>query len=242
MLRAAEELLQQHLQQAAIDAGHGINHARRVLNHAKLALQSETVSLSEHQQNAVLLAALLHDADDHKFFAAESQKAHEIVMTVSEHNTSLADLVQELINLVSASKNKNSTVKPEDEWMLIPRHADRLEAIGRIGIVRAYQYASAKGNPLSLPDTPRVTSMDELELIAPPTRFQRYDGNSKSMIDHFYDKIVHLGPIKTPNTYLHDESQRRMGIIYEFLFDFGQKGIVDTAKLSEWEALENEKE
>lgn len=232
----AERLLATHLATSNIDAGHGMSHAKKVQMHAvKAILTAADAVPNDFQFNAIVLAALLHDADDRKFFSPDSKKAHQIVMVASADYRELADLVQQLIDLVSASKNKNSTVAPNDEWMLIPRHADRLEAIGKIGIVRAYQYAIAKGNPFSLPSTPRVTSMEELNRVAPPSRFASYNGNSASMIDHFYDKIVHLGPIDTDNKYFFEKSNRRMQIIYEFLFEFGRTGVVNEEKIKHWE-------
>ena len=66
MLSVAIQLLSQLLSKNSIDSSHGIVHAIAVLNHSREALKHEELSKDEIQ--AIKLAALLHDADDSKFF------------------------------------------------------------------------------------------------------------------------------------------------------------------------------
>ena len=124
MLLQAQNLLVQVLQSGNVDTGHGLDHALAVLNHANNALQYE--DLPDDTKQAIQLAALLHDADDSKFFPDnnDNQNARYILREIGAENE-LAELVIKMIELVSCSKNGNTVVKPE--WLLLPRFADRLE-------------------------------------------------------------------------------------------------------------------
>ena len=91
------------------------------------------------------LAALLHDADDRKYFKKDEQNAQKIIEeSLEDHaakNLILSESL-EMISYVSASSNGNSIperaiTNPEFLWV---RFSDRLEAIGTIGMVRCYQY------------------------------------------------------------------------------------------------------
>ena len=105
------------------------------------------------------LGALLHDADDRKYFAEDSQNAKTIIESslneididnaLDDHSKICEDTIH-MISMVSASGNGNripdeALKNPELLWV---RFCDRLEAIGTIGAVRCYQYAVEKGNPL----------------------------------------------------------------------------------------------
>ena len=77
--------------------------------------------------------------------------------------------------------------------MLFPRYADRLEAIGLIGVERTLEYTLKKGQPLFLEETAKGKTVDELNEIATKERYDSYVSKSVSMFDHFYDKLLHLG-------------------------------------------------
>ena len=133
--------LQEILERSEIDDGHGINHALAVLNHAKNALTVSSTPKEECKQNAVLYAALLHDADDRKFFpnSRDNKNVRYILETVLPGELKIHKLVLRMIDLVSCSKNGNSVdgIDEDEMWMLIPRIADRLEASGPTGVLRA---------------------------------------------------------------------------------------------------------
>lgn len=220
-------ILTKHFQthQNIIDAGHGVRHALDVMEHSRRALEYEP-SIDAHTIDAIMLASLLHDADETKFFSTSDHfHARQIV---KEINWSNEDAVVEMIDLVSTSQNGNTPC--DTEWKLFPRVGDRLEAMGEVGIARCYSYAKMK-TCLYTPNTPRVTNHAELEIVAPKERFLNYKGKSDSMIDHFYDKLVHLNKFECKNEYFLEEKETRMKPIYEFLFEFGRKGCVDETYL-----------
>ena len=211
-----------------VDAAHGIDHAAMVLVHAQEALREYKGAISGDEMIAVQLAALLHDADDGKFFKG-TRNAETILEKVAEPH--VGELALRMINLVSCSKNGNSKEGVEHEWMLYPRHADRLEAIGEIGIWRCWQYTEHVKRPIAAPDTPLAKNLKEVEEIAPFSRFENYVNKqgkvgSSSFIDHFYDKLLHICDLGD-NPYFKDAAVIKKKIMQDFLIDFGQNGKVN---------------
>jgi uncharacterized protein len=212
-MEVAVEKLEQILKEASVDEGHGIDHALIVMDHACHALK-HFPELEETDKRAVMLAALLHDADDGKFFDHEGYQNAEKVL---ESFPNEKEKVLKMISLVSCSKNGNE--EHEVDWELIPRWCDRLEATGEIGIKRCETYTKHKGRPEYLPSTPRVHSLEEIELVATPERFAQYTGGSASMIDHFYDKLLHL-KIDTGVPYIDQVMEKRHKEVVDFLLEF----------------------
>jgi uncharacterized protein len=203
---------------------HGIGHAITVMNNAKNALISEKYNLNDLDYKSILLAALLHDADDRKFFPDNKnyENLREILKNESEH---LVTQVITMVDLVSSSKNGDNIPNyvVEKMWMLIPRYSDRLEAIGLVGIERVYQYAKTVNNPLYIESTPKPTTEDEIWEIASENRYKSYSGSSLSMIDHFYDKLLRASFFPIKNTFLNIESKIRRKPMIDFLLFFGNK-------------------
>jgi len=107
-------------------------------------------SLTAEKSLTLKLAALLHDADDRKYFDDKSKNASNIIQQclaqidanqgVLEGHEVIVEEALRMIEYVSASKNGNKVPKealgaPEMLWV---RFCDRLEAIGAIGAVRCY--------------------------------------------------------------------------------------------------------
>ena len=229
--------LQKLLDSNDIDNGHGIDHVTKVLCHANNAIAvSKTVKNPMHL-DAIRYAALLHDADDRKFFpdSVDCQNARMILEQILPGESSMHNLVIKIISLVSCSSNGNSfdNIEECDEWMYIVRICDRLEAIGPIGVARAYAYGIHTNSPLFLETTPRATTMEELNDIATPERFMRYldKKQSLSIIDHFYDKLLHIGTNEAlgivDNSYLSREAQERHQYMVDYVLKFGKTGVVE---------------
>ena len=206
---------------------HGINHAIIVKSHAEKALQYET-SLNLLEQEAVILASLLHDADDRKFFP-NNNNYENTRNILSDKPEDFIDLVVQMIKLVSASVNGDNIpaeIIANKQWMLIPRYADRLEAIGIIGIKRCYEYNSTKGDPLYLDTTPKI--YDDLKIIEyANNKYKTYQGNSLSMIDHFYDKLIGICNFPIENQYLKLEAEQRKQPLIDFIKYFSQNGKIN---------------
>lgn len=243
IINELKEIFQSH----KVCPSHGIEHAIKVMNHANEALQEE-YELPDDIKFCVLLAALLHDADDRKFFPTHlnyENARHILRNTIFAQSISktveLKNLIIQMISLVSCSKNGDNIPveiqkNPRKEWMLYPRYADRIEALGLVGIKRCYQYTLTAKMPLFCkktstdPGTPKVSNEKELWKIATEKRYQEYTtgklGNSKSMIDHYYDKLLRIGFFPIENNYLKEMGKRGIQPLIDFVLEFSRTGSI----------------
>jgi uncharacterized protein len=114
------------------------------------------------------------------------------------------------IRLVSTSSQTSveqaaEGVPPTPSFLLIPRDADRLDAIGRVGLERCLAFGIERGRPLMVPETPRPQTREELLAFATPQRFEDYKAGRSanlSTVDHFFDKLLHLTCNDSGNPYL----------------------------------------
>ena len=216
MLRLIDQL---HIFLKDVPPSRGIHHCFSVLAHVDEALEYETIS--EQEVQAVRLAALLHEVDDHEFFDTKDYANARSILKTCEVPDYISYITIEMIDLVSCS-NHNFVGRGE-RWKFIPRDADRLEALGDIGILRCYEYTLSIGNPIILPSTPRPKTLEELESVATLQRFENYKGKSdirpqsSSMIDHYYDKLLHIGIMSSGNQYLCKCARTRMKTTTDFV-------------------------
>ncbi|MBP5385538.1 MAG: HD domain-containing protein [Lachnospiraceae bacterium] len=122
--------------------GHDADHSLRVYRNALEIAKG----YPECNGRVVALASLLHDVDDHKLFHTEGNgNAVRFLKEQGVADDEIA-LICEIINGVSFSKNKG--VRPESIEGKIVQDADRLDAIGAIGIARTFAYGGRAGRPL----------------------------------------------------------------------------------------------
>lgn len=234
MLRRATKELKKLCDANGIDASHGVDHASNVLRHVNAALQ-EAKGIDEERAFAVRLAALLHDADDRKYFpkTVGHPNAEKICRDIGASENVIKD-VSKMIGWVSCSENGNAVPEearrhPELLW---PRWSDRLEAVGEIGLARCYVYNCHSGSPLYIETTPRPKTEEEAFESASPERFATYQksgGSSASMMDHFYDKLLSVArppPSDVQNTYLEREALKRVAPLLNVCLVFGRTGNV----------------
>jgi uncharacterized protein len=161
------------------EGGHDWWHIRRVWTNAKLIAQTENAHLL-----TVELAALLHDIADSKFHGGDEEigpfTAGEYLR--SQHvDAGIIEHVQQIIRYMSfkASFDKPSFYSTE---LAIVQDADRLDAIGAIGIARAFTYGGFKGRELYNPEIKPNLNMSKEE----------YKHSSAPTINHFYEKLLLL--------------------------------------------------
>lgn len=122
--------------------GHDLNHSLRVFfNAMAIAKKEPGIDLE-----VVALASLLHDADDHKLFdTVDNANARKFLAShgVSPDKT---EFICEIINSVSFSKNRGR--KPASIEGKIVQDADRLDAMGAMGIARTFAYGGKHGRSL----------------------------------------------------------------------------------------------
>ena len=241
IVAAATALARALFEAAHVDESHGIAHALAVLAHAESALSAAEPPTPTARALAVRLAALLHDADDRKYFPSsgpDHPNAARILADARAPSAVAADALR-MIGLVSTSANGNAApddarASPELLW---PRWSDRLEATGEIGIVRCWQYNAKVGAPLAVDGTPRPASAEEVWALATPDRFDAYQasgGASASMLDHYYDKLLQIS--RPPahlvrNAYLEAAAEERAAPLVEVCLEYGRTGAVPLERI-----------
>ena len=122
--------------------GHDAQHSVRVYHNAlKIARAYPNCDFS-----VVSLAALLHDADDHKLFDTQNNLNARTFLQTQGADSDMTDFICEVINCVSFSKNKGK--HPESIEGMIVQDADRLDAIGAIGIARTFAFGGKNGKTI----------------------------------------------------------------------------------------------
>lgn len=234
--RAALHELAALLAAKGVCHSHGIDHARAVAAHACRATAELGPRLTPDEAAAVELAAVLHDADDRKFWPENADHENARAVLRAAGRPDLEPLVVEMISYVSASANR-SEIPPAcvaAPWKLLPRHCDRLEAFGWVGYLRCLEYTHTVGRPLWTPETARAA--DEADLwarVAAPARYAAYRGNSVSMVDHYYDKLLHFtAAYRADVACLDAEAELRRRVIVDVCLAFGRDGALDAEALA----------
>ena len=161
------------------EAGHDWWHILRVWNNAKLIARSENVD-----QTVVELAALLHDIADAKFHGGDEEISPKTAVTYLKSQNAddqLIEKVEQIIRHVSFKSNIGGQQYFSEELAVV-QDADRLDAIGAMGIARAFTYGGYKGRELYNPNIPPNLNMSKEE----------YKNNDGPTINHFYEKLLLL--------------------------------------------------
>ena len=111
------------------------------------------------EEEDIWLAIVLHEVDDHKL--TDSKDYENARRILRKHRCYDTDTVIEMIDLVSCSKNGNNPAPKT--WMLIPRAADRMAAIGKRGLDRMFAYGASKDRPLRVASTPKFNSVEDIK-------------------------------------------------------------------------------
>ena len=159
--------------------GHDWHHMDRV---RKLALKIAEQT-PEADASRVELIALLHDLGDHKFHNGTDQSDIAIGNFLRSIHTSekLIQAVVEDVQMISF-KGAGAETKPPTLEGQIVQDADRLDAIGAIGIARAFAYGGSKHRPLYIPG---VTANHH-------ENFEAYKNDQSHTVNHFYEKLLLL--------------------------------------------------
>ena len=121
--------------------GHGADHTLRVYRIAMAIAESEICD-----PDIVALAALLHDADDHKLFDTKDNANARAFLKGQNIPDEMADRICAAGNAVSFSQNRGK--RPETIEGKIVQDADRLDAIGAVGVARTFAYGGEHGRSL----------------------------------------------------------------------------------------------
>ena len=140
LIAAAEEYVRRLF--AANAGGHDVGHTLRVRRNALLLLR-ETPGCDAL---VVELAALLHDADDPKLFSTANNENARAFLEREGVPPETVEAVCAAVNAVSFSKNRDR--RPETVEGRLVQDADRLDAMGAVGVARTFAYGGEHGRPM----------------------------------------------------------------------------------------------
>ena len=165
--------------------GHGAFHARRVARTARFLAEREGADADVAE-----LAALLHDADDPKLFPGNGENLKNACRFLAAEGISgeLQDRICRIIRQVSF-RGSDSVIPDTPEGRCV-QDADRLDAIGAVGIARCFAYGGAKGRAIYDPSEPPAQDLDETQ----------YRGRKSHSVNHFYEKLLLLKDMMTTRT------------------------------------------
>lgn len=185
------------------DNSHDYQHILRVLSNTNRILQAENVTNFSvaYDNTSLFLASLLHDVGDHKYAKPGEDIENQIANTLLQHGASeeLARKVQTIVKHVSYSNEVRdpigvASVLEQHPELAIVQDADRLDAIGAVGIARCFSFGAAK-----FPEQP----MDRA-------------------VDHFGEKLYKLaGMMKTATG--KKMAKRRHDVLEEFASEWEQE-------------------
>ena len=217
------------------DSAHNYKHLTNVAKDVMKASESSKYKfLTALEHDALVMAAYLHEVDDEKlnFELPGVEKTDNLPLAKAllekyGKTQEFRDLTLEIISLVSTRTNHNTTLPDDEKWKLLVRDADRLQALGEVGIARCYTYTTSIKKPLFTAETLRCRTREELKKALNPERFANYHGVSDSMLDHFFDKLLHIGKVSSGDDYLSSLLEEKMQVMEDFVVEFGIRGCLD---------------
>lgn len=177
IIQETATFVKRELQKA--ESGHDWWHIHRVWQLAKKIGAEEKADML-----VVELGALLHDIADAKFYDGDEElgpvKARQFLSSLGV-SYEIIDQISYIIRYVSYRTSLAEKIIPTKELAVI-QDADRLDAIGAIGIARAFSYGGHKGREFYNPEIDPKLDMTKDE----------YKNNSAPTINHFYEKLLKL--------------------------------------------------
>ncbi len=200
-------------QLANAEGGHDWFHIERVWKTAKTIAQQEAVDIQ-----IVELGALLHDIADSKFHNGDEEvgpaKALDFLSSLSVDDSTIEHVVQIVKNISFKGGNEEQAFHSSE--LDVVQDADRLDALGAIGIARTFNYGGHKGFALYNPAIPPNLKMTKKE----------YKASTAPTINHFYEKLLLLKDKMNTKTGSKLAEQR-----HQFMEDFLEQFY------REWEGL-----
>lgn len=183
IIRETEAMVRSRLEGEA--SGHDWWHIYRVAEIAKRIAEEEEANVF-----ICVIAALLHDLADEKLCPNPEEGMEDIRQWMESQGVAPADQTH-VLEIISGMSFKGGGRPPmRTKEGRIVQDADRLDAIGAIGISRVFAYSGAKARPIYDPDLPPRTSLTEEE----------YRSGRDTGINHFYEKLLKLKALMNTET------------------------------------------
>ena len=195
-------------------SGHDWWHTYRVWKNAQNIVKYEGSANSL----VVELAALLHDIADHKFHGGDLGVGPRVAKSWLEKINVPSEAVEEVADIIANLSFKGAKVKDSMSSMegKIVQDADRLDAIGAIGIGRTFAYGGFAGQEMHDPDLSPTLHAS----------FEAYSKSKGTTLNHFYEKLLLLKDrMNTPTA--RKMAEERHQFMEEFIRRF----------LAEWEGI-----
>lgn len=161
------------------ESGHNWFHMERVYNNALLIAKEETCDLE-----VVQLAALLHDIADSKFHDGDETVGPKVAREFLTSENVSEETINHVVAIIEniSFKGGNFEKKFTSKELEIVQDADRLDAIGAVGIARTFNYGGFKNREIYNPE------------IAPNLKMSKeeYKNSTAPTINHFYEKLLLL--------------------------------------------------
>ncbi|SDX98354.1 HD domain-containing protein [Thermoactinomyces sp. DSM 45892] len=186
-------------------SGHDFLHIERVVNNAK--------TIAEHtgaDSFICQMAAYLHDIADEKISADPEKSKQQIIQFLIEQGLSTKDRthIMEIITTMSFRGGANKQPPRTLEGKVV-QDADRLDALGAIGIARVMAYSGHTARPIHDPSIPVRDQMTVAE----------YRSNRGTAITHFYEKLLKLKDLMNTD-YGRHMAEGRHKVMEEYLEQF----------------------
>jgi len=177
ILKQTEKFVKEILEKEG--SGHDFWHTLRVVRNAIYLAKKEGGDLF-----IIELAALLHDAYDHKLYDGDPTVADKKIREWLSHTGAESHIVDQICKIINELSYKGAGVDttPTTIEGKIVQDADRLDAIGAIGIARTFTYGGHKGKTMHDPRQKPVLHQD----------FEEYKKSMGTSLNHFYEKLLLL--------------------------------------------------
>ena len=188
------------------EGGHDWFHILRVYNNALQISKIEKVNIY-----IVSLGALLHDIADSKFHNGDETVGPKIAREfLFKHNVD-SSIIEHVVNIIEniSFKGGNEVQKFKSAALNVVQDADRLDAIGAIGIARCFNYGGFKNRQLYNPEIKPNLNMSKAE----------YKNSNAPTINHFYEKLLLLKDRMNTKTGLQIANERH-NFMLQFLDQF----------------------
>ena len=177
LIAQTKNFVQQKL--AGAESGHDWLHIERVYQNALQLIESHPCD-----QTVVLIAVLIHDLHDTKFQAGKEEEILNEIINFLKNTGLDSDRIEHITKIINGISFRHSfdNQKPKSVEFKIVQDADRLDAIGAIGIARAFAYGGFKKHPIYDPFIKPICH----------TSFDAYKNSTAPSINHFYEKLLLL--------------------------------------------------
>jgi uncharacterized protein len=161
------------------EGGHDWFHIERVFKNATLIAQEEVCDVA-----VVKLAALLHDIADSKFHDGDEEIGPKIARKFLENENVSEEIIEHVIQIIKniSFKGGNFQKTFSSKELEIVQDADRLDALGAIGIARTFNYGGFKNRAIYNPSIAPKLNMSKDE----------YKKSDSPTLNHFYEKLLLL--------------------------------------------------